>query len=270
MDLDGIDAESVQIIIRLQLQDIQSSLDWSDCESDETADRTSALRLYESELRTLAGLRADQIISQNVGDGRDIRERDAEAEPDGQDTIGATAIHPDSELLRKLQALHSGKYEDKDDDEDVEFISCTVCGDRAMSEQVATCPCSHKYCHDCIAGLFNACIMDESLFPPRCCSESIPLDSVEGVLPLNLAEEFRSKCVEFSTANRTYCYQSTCSAFIPPSTIDGDFATCSQCESKTCSICKGESHEGDCPEDSETQEAPSRGFRERLAALQIL
>jgi hypothetical protein len=61
-------------------------------------------------------------------------------------------------MMRKLQALHSGNYEDKEDDEDVEFISCTVCGDRVTSEQIATSPCSHKCCHDCIAGLFNACI----------------------------------------------------------------------------------------------------------------
>lgn len=133
--------------------------------------------------------------------------------------------------------------------------SCTACcaGDVPFFD-VARCPCSHEYCRVCIASLFRASISDESLFPPRCCGQPIPLDSVKTFLPTRFVGEFRAKELEYGTPNRTYCHRSTCSTFVPPQFICGDTATCPRCRSETCVMCKGASHDDDCPEDVATQD----------------
>lgn len=51
------------------------------------------------------------------------------------------------------------------------------------------------------------------------------------------------------TPNRTYCSNKSCSIFIRPSNMKGDKATCPECDSRTCTICKSSAHEGDCPQD---------------------
>jgi hypothetical protein len=83
----------------------------------------------------------------------------------------------------------------------------------------------------------------------------MPLELTQSFLPTELVKEYQTKELEYSTSNRTYCYLSNCLAFIPPKSIQDDAATCEKCQCKTCSICKGPSHEdGDCPEDVETEE----------------
>jgi len=91
---------------------------------------------------------------------------------------------------------------------------------------------------------------DEELFPPRCCrTHNIPLDQARRMLDADLAREFAIKAVEFSTLDRTYCHVQLCSTFIPPTTIHNDIAVCPTCNERTCSHCKAQSHEGDCPLD---------------------
>uniref|UniRef100_A0A8H7K851 RING-type domain-containing protein n=1 Tax=Bionectria ochroleuca TaxID=29856 RepID=A0A8H7K851_BIOOC len=51
-----------------------------------------------------------------------------------------------------------------------------------------------------------------------------------------------------------YCHIKTCSAFIPPSSIQGDKAVCNRCNCSTCTRCKGLHHAGACPADPATQE----------------
>ncbi|KAG7286790.1 hypothetical protein NEMBOFW57_009106 [Staphylotrichum longicolle] len=102
--------------------------------------------------------------------------------------------------------------------------------------------------------LFQASLSDESLFPPRCCGQPIPLDSCRAHLPAKLAGEFLAKKTEMETPNRTYCHQATCSAFISQQFIDGEVGTCVRCSKTTCVLCKRASHEGDCPHDPAAQE----------------
>ncbi|KAL6900461.1 hypothetical protein GGI43DRAFT_49791 [Trichoderma evansii] len=115
--------------------------------------------------------------------------------------------------------------------------------------------CSHVYCHDCVKELFRLAIADESLFPPQCCGQQIPIEAAKRLLPTKLIDEYHEKELEYGIPNKTYCYISTCLAFIPPSLIRNDVATCKICHCKTCSICKGPSHEDeDCPDDKEMEE----------------
>jgi hypothetical protein len=71
---------------------------------------------------------------------------------------------------------------------------------------------------------------DESLFPPRCSRQAIPLASVDDFLTVGFAKYFEGKAIEFSTSNRLYCARSTYSAFIPPTKINGDIAIYPKCE----------------------------------------
>ncbi|KAF4809471.1 hypothetical protein CGCSCA5_v011432 [Colletotrichum siamense] len=116
--------------------------------------------------------------------------------------------------------------------------------------------CDHIYCATCLQKLFQLSLVDESLFPPRCCRKPIPTDQVQHVIPTQLMQEFVAKEIEFSTVNRTYCHQPQCSAFIPPTSIEGDIATCPACQAKTCVLCKRMEHDHNdiCQDDTATQE----------------
>lgn len=133
---------------------------------------------------------------------------------------------------------------------------CVACGDEKEFFEVARVPCKngHEYCRDCLAQLFRLSMTDETLFPPRCCSEPIPLGRVRFFLPSDLAKDFEAKEPELNTKNRTYCHDRTCSAFIPADAIQGDIATCCHCRRTTCTMCKQPSHTGDCPEDTALQQ----------------
>lgn len=127
---------------------------------------------------------------------------------------------------------------------------CVACDEDKPFVNVARVPCNHEYCRACLSDLFRLSMTDESLFPPRCCRQSIPLARVRLFLPSDLARLFETKSVELGTKNRTYCHDTRCSTFISPAAVVGDIGRCPRCEKATCVICKAVSHSGDCPEDT--------------------
>ncbi|KAI0851948.1 hypothetical protein F5Y00DRAFT_274217 [Daldinia vernicosa] len=133
----------------------------------------------------------------------------------------------------------------------VEMRACLACQEMTEVTRLTEVPCSHEYCPNCLATLFRNAMTDESLFPPRCCRRTVPLDPNEHVLGEDLVRDFQDKVVEYSTPDRLYCHQTTCSAFIRPDMYVENIATCDKCQSITCVTCKGPSHDGDCPHDEE-------------------
>ena len=131
---------------------------------------------------------------------------------------------------------------------------CASCGDHKRAFETFRAPCGHYYCQECLTQLFELATTDETLFPPRCCRQGIPLTLVRLYLSGELVQRFQKKTVEFRTRNRTYCSRPTCSAFITPDNITGERARCTACFTTTCTICKGTSHDGDCPADTATQQ----------------
>lgn len=85
-------------------------------------------------------------------------------------------------------------------------------------------PCGHVYCIECLRQLFQASMQDETLMPPRCCRQEIPIPLAK--LTAKEIEDFNAKRLEYSTVDRLYCYQPTCSTFIPPSFIVNSVGTC--------------------------------------------
>ncbi|KAL8643739.1 MAG: hypothetical protein Q9210_007579, partial [Variospora velana] len=126
--------------------------------------------------------------------------------------------------------------------------SCLACGESNSPELIQV-PCDDYYCRDCLAHLFRYAMKDESLFPPQCCGQLIPMEEVTPYLNDDFAEGFSARALELSTLDRVYCSDGSCSAFIDPKDIDGDRATCGKCGTATCKVCKAAAHEGDCPED---------------------
>jgi hypothetical protein len=133
------------------------------------------------------------------------------------------------------------------------YSKCAACMDGFRTNEVVRLQCGHIYCDDCIKGLFIRATTDSGLFPPRCCRTPISVDIVSEKLSEQELIAFTNSQTEFSTSNRTYCNDSTCNTFIPPSQIEGDDARCEKCDSVTCSICKNAGHDGDCPEDTALQ-----------------
>lgn len=159
-----------------------------------------------------------------------------------------TAVQPESSTWG---ASRVGKTKQK-------LGHCVACGYTKDFFDVARVPCDLEYCRECLASLFQASMKDESLFPPRCDGQAIPLNQVRFFLPVELAKEFEERSVELSAKNRVYCHDPRCSTFIlwPASMerMEGEWLTCPACEKTTCTTCKAAAHTGDCPNDTALQQ----------------
>ncbi|KAH7391262.1 hypothetical protein BKA64DRAFT_626226 [Cadophora sp. MPI-SDFR-AT-0126] len=131
---------------------------------------------------------------------------------------------------------------------------CVSCADDFEPAYISQMPCKHDYCHFCVQRVVINSLVDEALYPPRCCKQPFDMDSMRQALTPELISGFYEKKTEFETTNRTYCSNPTCSAFLYPVNIAGDKASCPMCFTTTCTICKGPDHNGDCPQDTATQQ----------------
>ena len=157
----------------------------------------------------------------------------------GSASASARPSSPSSDLLR---------------DEILEEI-CVGCKDDYHLHDVLQTPCGHFFCQSCLHRLAEAASRDESLYPPSCCRQTIPLSSSSFFLEKDLIEVLESKAEEHRTANRIYCRDAACSEFIPSEHARSRVATCPKCGKETCSICKGQPHgNSDCPEDPAEKE----------------
>jgi hypothetical protein len=129
-------------------------------------------------------------------------------------------------------------------------LQCSNCMDMVVLSYLFSTACDHEYCGDCLLGLFNSSLVDESLFPPRCCKNVFdPDDEVARFLSPEIIAKYKEKKIEVETIDRTYCSDPRCSAFLRPEDITGDRGTCPTCSKVTCTMCKAPSHEGDCRAD---------------------
>ncbi|TVY86389.1 ATP-dependent RNA helicase-like protein, partial [Lachnellula willkommii] len=172
---------------------------------------------------------------------------------DEEETDEERLIRDESEFLQQaITALHAV----------IPKSPCVVCEDIFENPVMATLPCDHKFCCNCLQELFQRSQIDETLFPPRCC-EPIPPEQVREFLTPELITMHEEKKVEFETADRTYCSDLQCHRFLRPENITADLGTCPTCNESTCTKCKTTAHEGnECPRDEATEALLSRG-RER-------
>ncbi|RDW81178.1 BRcat and Rcat domain-containing protein [Aspergillus mulundensis] len=135
-----------------------------------------------------------------------------------------------------------------------EVETCCACYDLFPLHNIQRLNCAALYCHDCLRSIFATATTDESLFPPKCCGEPIPLCLVQGKMSQHELDEFRNAEVEFSTSNRTYCSNTDCQRFVSPRNIQADRARCPYCDLDTCVLCKSAYHDkDDCAADTALQ-----------------
>lgn len=114
--------------------------------------------------------------------------------------------------------------------------------------------CGHNYCRDCNRQMFLGAIKDEELYPPRCCGRIVPPGTALRILNYHELRAFCERGIEYSTKDRVYCAEPTCSKFIPPFNIEDDHGTCPECFQKTHLPCRSFAHPGvDCPMDDKLQ-----------------
>ncbi|RKL48804.1 hypothetical protein BFJ70_g1746 [Fusarium oxysporum] len=135
----------------------------------------------------------------------------------------------------------------------VETKECLYCSDEFPIDMIFEAPCSHAMCQPCLIRSIRTAIKDESLFPPKCCGQAIPVDTTNTFIPEELLTKCDNKREEYETTNRTYCSDKACSEFIPLRTIEAGIARCTRCETRTCLNCLSEAHEGTCTDDPESQ-----------------
>ncbi|KAJ5387633.1 hypothetical protein N7509_010174, partial [Penicillium cosmopolitanum] len=139
-----------------------------------------------------------------------------------------------------------GSIAENADEPKQDRFECVICREQFIFFKVIRAPCSDYYCQDCLFQLFGAALRDDSLFPPRCCGISIPLDHVRTLIGSDTSRRMEEKTLEINDASRTYCSKRTCSAYILPCQKQGSCGTCQVCEQKTCIRCKEEFHQGKC------------------------
>jgi len=127
---------------------------------------------------------------------------------------------------------------------------CDICGDQFGPKDRTKVPCGHEYCRECLQRFYNLSITDDSLFPPRCCEQEIASAGINSLLTPLIVQQYEQKRTEFSTTDRTYCSNRSCSAFVGPKDIANDRAKCPECNTSTCTMCKEGIHSGDCPADT--------------------
>jgi hypothetical protein len=131
-------------------------------------------------------------------------------------------------------------------------FQCIACTENCARTRMVLTKCGHHYCANCAKTLFMRSIKDESLYPPKCCKQPIPLALVAKHMDHVELATFQLSSVEFSTRHRVYCSNVACGMFIVPDNIDAvnQRAMCSSCGTESCSVCKNGYHHGsDCPDD---------------------
>lgn len=278
-----IDQATLDLIIQLQLQDTRTLIKGKHREGEQS-DAELAVELYRLELESLASFQYDHTMSRSIAhavlaDGEVINKHVSEEEqathdrefaihgeyPEQTSRTTTPEIIMNEKMIKKLTALYVSNAEPLNGEPSsrqaapavasataIEQRRCVSCMTDVPFFETVQCPCSHEYCRECIADLFKAAMYDESLFPPRCCRQTVPFGLNRIFLPAKLVGQYRAKELEYATKDRTYCHLPNCSTFIAPVSIKGDIAICPKCQSETCSICKSQSHEDNCPQDTAT------------------
>ncbi|KAK4508694.1 hypothetical protein PRZ48_002433 [Zasmidium cellare] len=224
-ELDGMDAATADMFIKLQLLDIHTSAQSTDGALNSAAqwDNMVAMQEYERELkryRARRGLPNDELPVPEA----------VEEKPDS----APVAQHHHATVPHGV---------------------CLACSDRLPLAELYDCPCPpdpapHRWCSGCLEHLHRSALTDETLYPPRCCQHVFDFDLVQVYLTPELVQDFEAKKEELDDTNRIYCHVPTCSAYIGADHRQSTLAHCPNDDhDPTCIMCKNAKHDGECEQD---------------------
>ncbi|KAG9699687.1 hypothetical protein KCU95_g3684, partial [Aureobasidium melanogenum] len=247
-----MDPNTAAFILQLQRDELQAAL------SEGTAYDKVALQLQLEELNLVETAHIDTTEQQTPLDRSPLKPADS-----GIASLFSGMFAAGQSIYQALarQAPQNGAMpiDDLDNDQDDDNqpkspFTCVACTDTFPWSNILETPCGHHYCIECLSELFELSMQDETLYPPRCCQQTIPLEEAKLVLDPKPIRNFEHKSIELDTKDRTYCFDPRCSTFIPAEHITDDVATCPGCGERSCAICKVAAHRGDCPRDENLQQ----------------
>lgn len=117
--------------------------------------------------------------------------------------------------------------------------TCVVCQDVIIGTSLYA-PCGHVFDVPCLTEMYQNAVRDETLFPPRCCGQTIHIRVMQQHLNPALVDHFTQKTKELATLDRVYCSSPTCSRFLDGRSR-GVILDCpgAKCSTRTCGWCKG-------------------------------
>ncbi|CAF9913041.1 hypothetical protein IMSHALPRED_000888 [Imshaugia aleurites] len=175
-----MDDASADLILKLQMKDLTdlaghaADHDGSRVEGDTRSDALITLSLYREELRNSATIISDLRFGEKVGEVADDEtlSQFASATPTFDEmfvkSFGLLTTEANSEVEDKTSSFDHWGTGDH---------NCAICTDKVVARHLVTVPCGHPYCKTCIGQLYDFAMKDESLFPPRCCRQPIPLET---------------------------------------------------------------------------------------------
>lgn len=115
-------------------------------------------------------------------------------------------------------------------------------------------PC-HSYCADCFVALISNAVQNEQQWPPKCCLNAIPAQTILRFVPEDLKNTFREKASEWEipVSERVYCYRAGCGLWVKPAQIKKSKRK-GKCDAGhwTCVLCRAKHHgSAECPQDPE-------------------
>ncbi|KAL8731776.1 MAG: hypothetical protein Q9166_003223 [cf. Caloplaca sp. 2 TL-2023] len=181
-------------------------------EPAEAADHTEAQNVTAEVEATLSALvndeEEDSIIETKTSNPVTVNDEEEEVSygTDGtSSTVSNEDWHPASAsefhetqdpaaVTHSAEGRASGVYNEQHQFEDVEAQNaCLVCDDESLQEELLHLPCGHYYRPECLVTLFNSAMKDESLFPPQCYGEVIPLSLMRDHFDDEFEDSFRKR-----------------------------------------------------------------------------
>ncbi|KAK4082325.1 uncharacterized protein Triagg1_2137 [Trichoderma aggressivum f. europaeum] len=161
---DGIDQETLRLMVALELQDSHAMMKGKQREGDPPPDAEIAAWLYEQQLRALEASYADHDL--NNGE-------EAPADPFTTATRASRtkdsrpAIHTDQarQVIKAKKLGQAEEAREANQFEEPKKGRCIICKEEILFAETLKCPDGHMYCHGCNEERFQLAILD-GLFPP--------------------------------------------------------------------------------------------------------
>ncbi|KAK2803296.1 hypothetical protein FQN51_003714 [Onygenales sp. PD_10] len=225
-----MDDQSLEVTIQLMRLDITDALAVGNGNTTDESltDRDIALQLYQEDLNTLQSTLNDRRMARSItgavqqdGDVLDILAQEEDRARHDREIAVNMGGNRNSTVGTLQQTDVTTDVTTDETPEEAENEKLAE-GDPTMRGRETDCFETHdvNVCdvhgpeearRECAAYLFQGSLQDETLFPPSCCRQLIPLGLVEELMEAELAQQFRDKSVEHSDTNKIYCSRPSCS-----------------------------------------------------------